>query len=433
MRKVVITGLGPLSSTGVGKTLLWKGIRAQKTGLVRHKLMLNKEIWDSYWYHKIRKFDISDFQINTRVFADINSWKRGKMDRDLLYLIAAVKLALDDSKLKYDTDNNSIGLYITIEHPGFEPFITNLMTSAIDFRKRQSRSKSTSSTHDLFKYLYTNFVQYGYDLQTFMHLFFVAKIFGLHGYSLFTNNACASGLYSLEAAARQIRQGQSDVVIIAGGDDPGTFFKHMWFKERGLYAEDGKIRPFSQDAGGIVFGEGASSIILEDLAHAKRRKARIYAEYIGGGFCLEGWKVTIPMIGSNSYTDAINQALRISGIKPNGIDLINPHGVGLKITDHYEAKAITEVFGTGPTAPRVSAFKPYVGHNLGGSGILETILLLLAMQNKSIPPTLNAENYDHKYGLNLVKHFTKHPLNTTMKLSCGFAGYNAAAIFKNYA
>jgi 3-oxoacyl-[acyl-carrier-protein] synthase II len=265
-----------------------------------------------------------------------------------------------------------------------------------------------------------------------MYLYFVAKAFGLHGYSLFTNNACASGLFALESAARQIKYGESCVVLLASGDVANTMFKHLWFKEQGLYAEDGKMKPFSKKADGIVLGDGASAIVLEELSHALDRKAHIYAEYLGGGFSLEGWKVTMPRIGSLTYQRTLESSLRKSNLKPEDIDLINPHGVAIKVTDGYEAKAITDIFGKNHKKPSITAFKPYVGHNLGGSAILEIIILLLSMENNLIPPTLNYDETEPKYNIELVKELITYPLDTVMKLSCGFAGYNAAAIFRNW-
>jgi 3-oxoacyl-[acyl-carrier-protein] synthase II len=144
---------------------------------------------------------------------------------------------------------------------------------------------------------------------------------------------------------------------------------------------------------------------------------------------LEGWKVTLPQIGSTSYQKSIEAALKKANLKANEIDVVNPHGVALKVTDGYEAKAITDVFGQNPEKPLVTAYKPYVGHNLGGCAILESIILLLAMENKTIPPTLNCDDVDPKYNLKLVKESIQYSFQTAMKISCGFAGYNAAAVF----
>lgn len=428
-RRVVITGIGPLASAGVGKDAFWDGILNEKVGLKQAELKIDGELWNKLYIHKIDDFNIEQFNIEQGVIEDIKAWKKGKEDKDLLYLLAAVKLAIDDSGITYDKEDNNVGLFLTVEHPGFEPFCEGLVEGAVSYLQKQSADKNFSKTK-MFRHLYDRFVQNGYDLQTFMYLFFITKAFGIHGYSLFTNNACASGLFALESAARQIKHGESDIAVLAGGDHADTLFKHMWFKEQGLYAEDGKIKPFSKNADGIVLGDGASALVLEELEHALNRNAHIYAEYLGGGFGLEGWKVTMPKIGSVSYQNTIKSALKKADLKPENIDLINPHGVAIKITDAYEAKAISDVFGENSKKPLITAFKPYVGHNLGGSAILESIILLLSMENNLIPPTLNSEEIDPKYNLAVVRELTRFSLNTVMKLSCGFAGYNAAAVYK---
>ena len=137
-----------------------------------------------------------------------------------------------------------------------------------------------------------------------------------------------------------------------------------------------------------------------------------------------------PDIGGTSYQKMIKECLANCSLEAGQVDLINPHGVGIRITDAYEAKAISEVFKE--SKPPVTAFKPFVGHNLGGSAILETTILLLALENGIIPPTLNCEDFDQNYNINLIRKQKKQPLETVMKLSCGFAGYNAAAIFRKF-
>lgn len=429
-KRIVITGIGPLASPGIGKEAFWDGILKKRVGVQLEKITMNGELWDRFFFHKVEGFDIKKFNIEEEIIKDIKTWKKGKEDRDLFYLLAAVKLAVNDSGIAYDKENNNIGLFLTIEHPGFESFYEGLVKGTIAYLEEHPFKDSNFSKNKMFKYLYDQFMQSGYDLQTFMYLYFIAKAFGIHGYSLFTNNACSSGLFALESAARQIKYGGSDVVIVAGGDVANTMFKHLWFKEQGLYAEDGKTKPFSKNADGIVLGDGASALVLENLNHALNRKAHIYAEYLGAEFSLEGWKVTMPQVGSSSYQDAIHGALEKTRLKPKDIDFLVPHGVAIKVTDGYEAKAITDVFGKNPEKPLISAFKPYVGHNLGGSAILESIILLLSLEKNLIPPTLNCEEIDPKHNIELVGKLTNYPINTVMKLSCGFAGYNGAVVFR---
>lgn len=428
-KKVVITGIGPLASTGSGKDAFWKGIVEKNVGLKLEEIKIDGETWNRFYLHKLDDFNIEKYNIEADVIEDIRIWKNGKEDKDLFYLLAAVKLALDDSGLSYDLDDNDIGLFVTVEHPGFEDFCEGIVRETASYIK-DNASNSDFSSSKLFRHIFEQFGPRGYDLQTFMYLYFISKAFGFHGYSLFTNNACSSGLYALESAARQIRSGDSKTVVLAGGDVSGTMFKQLWFKDRGFYAEDGKMKPFSNNADGIVLGDGASAMILEELDHALKRNAHIYAEYLGGGFSLEGWKVAIPRIGSSFYQNAIRSALKKAALDPGDIDLVIPHGVALKVTDGYEAKAITDIFGKRNEQPLVTAFKPYVGHNLGGCAVLESIILLLSLENNLIPPTLNCEEDELKYSLNLVRDHKQSTLNTAMKLSCGFAGYNGAAIFR---
>src|SRR4030042_3306400 len=393
--------------------------------LLLEEINIDGEVWDKFYLHKIDNFGIEKFNIEEETLEDIKIWKKGNEDKDLCYLLAAVKLALDDSGLSYDKEDNDIGLFLTVEHPGFEPFCEGLVKETLSYLEKYPFNNNFSK-NKIYKYLYDKFVRSGYDLQTFMYLHFVAKAYGFHGYSLFTSNACASGLFALESAARQIQYGESSIVLLAAGDVAHTMFKHLWFKEQGLYAEDGKMKPFSKKADGIVLGDGASAIVLEELSHALDRKAHIYAEYLGGGFSLESWKVTLPKIGGLSYQKAIESSLSRVNFKSHNIDLLNPYGVAIKVTDGYEAKAITDVFGKNHKKPLITAFKPYVGHNLGGSAILEIIILLLSMENNLIPPTLNYDETEPKYNIELVKELIPYPLDTAMKLSCGFAGYNAA-------
>lgn len=431
-RRVVITGVGPITAIGSRKDTLWGSIIRKETGIARQKLLVEGETWDDFLMHRLQGFDVNAFGIAQPVLDDISNWKAGAADIDLHYLLAAVKTALDDSALTYDREDNTIGLFLTVEHPGFEPFVQAVFNESFQFFRTKAKDNQQFSAKEAFRHLYSKFAASGYDLQTFMYLFFLTKAFGLHGYSLFTNNACASGLFALESAARQIKFGGSDIAIAVGGDYPGTMFKHLWFKEQRLYAEDGRVKPFARNADGLVLGDGAGAIVLEDLRHAQKRNARIYGEYLGGGFSLEGWKVTLPELNSNSYQSAIKQALAAGAVRPQDIDLVNPHGVGIRITDLYEAKAIADVWRDSAVQPHVSAFKPYIGHTLGGSAILETIILLLAMQNDHIPATLNCAELEDKYAITLVREHLKQPVRTAMKLSCGFAGFNGAAIFRKH-
>ena len=278
---------------------------------------------------------------------------------------------------------------------------------------------------------YYNFKRPGYDLQTFMTLFQITKTFQFHGFSLCINNACASGLYALESGAEIIKSGKCSKVIVAAVDHP-DIFKHLWFKELNMLSGDGKIRPFDNNADGFALGEGGAAIIIEDLTSAMKRKSKIYAEYCGGGFNLENWKISFPAIKENYYHDCIKSALVNSGTDPDEVDLINLHGVANKITDIHESRAIEKVFKGCLSRKIITALKPYTGHTLGGCALLESVILFLCMEKGIALPTLNLNNKNPKVNVDLITSKVRSNIQVAVKTSCGFAGNNAAVVFKKY-
>lgn len=432
-KTVVITGIGPISSAGIGKGDFWRGILEKKTHIVRERYRVDGELWGEFFLHKVRDFDIARFGIDRESLDDIRAWKEGEEIPDLNYLLAAVKLALDDSRLDYRRDDNGIGLVLAHENIGLMEFAYKV--SDVSYEMLTGKNRSIISKKEFFDTFYKKFLKSGYDVQTFADLFHVAKVFNIHNYSLFINNACASGLYAFEAAAQIIRNGQARAVVIAAADHP-EIYKYLWFKELGIYSPDGVIRPFCKDSNGLVFGDGGVGIVMEDGGHARGRNAPVYAEYLGAGFDLEGWKITVPRIGSNSYQTAIARAFEHSGVTPAEIDLLCPHGVGSHPIDYYEARAITDTFGKNPVRPAMTAFKPYVGHNLGGSALLESAIMILSLFHNIIPPALNCENPDPRFNISLVTRDIgippSRPLQHAMKICCAFAGFNAAAVFRKF-
>ena len=429
MKRTVVTGIGPMSSLGTGCKNIWDSILKQDINLVEETYLMDGQKWDTFWLHKMKNFNIEDFDIPQEKMKFVKELRTVKKeDLDLYYFLAVISLAIRDSKLGYDKDKNNIGLIITQENPGVETFFEELIDWTYDLVK--SSKLETLSKLDIAKQIYNEGCDSrGYNLQSFSYLFSAAKVFDLHGYSLFINNACASGLFAIEAAAKQIQSGASPVVVVAAVDNPTKVYKYLWFKKNNLYANDGITRPFSEEKSGIVFGDGGAAIVLEDLEHALKRGAKIYAEYLGGGFSLEGWKITVPDVSNNFYVRSFKKALENSKIKPEDIDLVNPHGVGMSITDTYEARTINTIFTN--KKPLVTALKPFVGHNLGGSALLETAISLMALNNNLIPATLNCEKENKKLNLNIVKNNKEIEMKIIAKMACGFAGFNGVCIFRS--
>jgi 3-oxoacyl-(acyl-carrier-protein) synthase len=226
-----------------------------------------------------------------------------------------------------------------------------------------------------------------------------------------------------------IKCGKAEKVIVVASDCP-DIFKCLWFDELGMYPKDGRIKPFSQRADGFILGEGAIAVVLENYDLARKRDVRVYGEYIAGSFKLESWKVTVPNPLQNCLADTISDVVQRSEMDIRDLDLICAHGVGTKINDTYEAKAIHTNIIEHRDVP-VAAFKPYLGHTLGASALLEFAVLLLCMREQTILPILNVDATDQNSYLNLVRYKSQRKIKFALKTCCAFAGYNAATIIKN--
>lgn len=438
-KRIVVTGIGPLSSLGSGKDEIWSAILKEKTNVTLKKFYVDGQIWDQFYYHSLREFDIKNYDVDLEILDWIRGWKNGPIDDDLLCLSAVVSLAIKDSGITYNKEKNEIGLILTHENPGLEYFFDNIASAAFSFiRDSVTASGGCDISADvltkidkkeLLSYVYQKCEKVGYDIQTFMYLFFVAKLFSLHGFSLFINNACASGLFALEVASQQIHLGKCPAVIVGGTDLQNKIYKHLWFKNINLYATDGLIKPFSANRNGFVFGEGGAALVLEEYENAKSRGAHIYAEYLGGDFSLEGGKVTIPASGIDYYANNMKKSAVGNGLSIEDIDVLIPHGIGTAVTDLHEARAIEKIFQSNSRLS-ITALKPYFGHNLGSCALLETSLLMLMMENHHVPRTLNCQPFDPKINLRIAVEPVNKPINIAMKTACGFAGYNGATVFR---
>ncbi len=425
--KIVITGIGPLTSGGSGNDEVWEAVLNRKTGLVQKEYTVDGDTLGRFYVHKIKNFNIEKYGINKIALNEVKAWKMGDEIEDFYYFLAVIKMALNDAKLEIRDSNKYLtGLVIAHENMGMDHFYWK-MIHELSFTDKSVSDKPNTKKEFLERF-YNKFHRTGYELQTFMPLHHIAKIFDVHGFSLFLNNACASGLYALEVAKDAIISEKCKQMIIAAVDCP-SIFKQMWFRDVNCLAKDGQIKPFAPDRDGFTIGDGGTAFVMETYENAKKRKARIYAEYLGGSFVSEGWKVTYPDISNDLYKNMIIEAIKLSKLKPSDIDLIVPHGVATNVTDKYEAKAIREVFDK--KQPLVTALKPYIGHTLGSTALLETAIMLLSLKNGKIPPTLNCENTDNKLGIEVLRDIkSADNIKITIKTACGFAGFNGACLFK---
>jgi len=257
----------------------------------------------------------------------------------------------------------------------------------------------------------------------------IAKKFNFTGESLLLNNACASGLSAIGLAFRKIRNGYEDFVV-AGGYDVMSKFVYAGFNSLQLLTPE-KCRPFDKNRSGLVLGEGAGVVVVEELDHARERGATILAEIIGFGQTADAYHITKPDPRALGAAEAIKIAKEIAGIKTEDIDYINAHGTGTLANDSMESTAILSALGEGAKKIPISSTKPMTGHMLGGTGAAEVIFSLIAINKNIIPENLNYETFDEDCDLNIAREKTeKKKIKTVMSNSFGFGGSNSSIILR---
>lgn len=268
----------------------------------------------------------------------------------------------------------------------------------------------------------------------------ISMRFGFRGPNFTTVSACASSTNAIIDSMFYIRMGKADVMITGGSEaavnEPamGGFNAMHALSERN---DDYKTasRPFDVSRDGFVMGEGGGALILEELEHAKRRGATIYAEVAGGGASADAYHITAPHPEGLGAINVMKSALNDAGMKPEDLDYINVHGTSTPLGDIAETKAIIGVFGEHAYNLNISSTKSMTGHLLGAAGAVEAIASLLAVRDNIVPPTINQQNFDP--GLDAKLNFTfnkaqKRNIRAALSNTFGFGGHNASVIFRKY-
>jgi len=268
----------------------------------------------------------------------------------------------------------------------------------------------------------------------------ISMKYGFRGPNFATVSACASGTNALIDAFNYIRLGKADAFVTGGSEAVitesgiGGFNAMKALSERN---DDPKTasRPFDKDRDGFVLGEGAGAIILEELEHAKKRGATIYAEMVGGGMSADAYHLTAPHPEGLGVINVMKNALDDAKMKPEDIDYINVHGTSTPLGDVAELIAIQKVFGEYAYNLNISATKSMTGHLLGGAGAIEAVATVLSILNDEVPPTINHFTDDPAIDPNLNLTFNKSQKRTVraaLSNTFGFGGHNASVIFKKY-
>jgi 3-oxoacyl-[acyl-carrier-protein] synthase II len=409
-RRVVVTGIGLVSSLGIGTAETWAGVLAGVSGVTR-----------------ITRFDVSAFA--AQIAAEVKGFdvlqyvekkEVKKMDLFIQYAIAASQFAMDDSKLAITAENahdvgafigSGIGGFITIERehialleggprkisPFFIPSaIINLAAGQVSIR------------------------------------------FGAKGPNLATCTACSASAHAVGESFEIIKRGDA-VAMIAGGSEaaitPMSVGGFGALRALSTRNDDPAraCRPFDKDRDGFIIGEGAGVLILEELEHARQRGAPIYAEIVGYGLTGDAYHMTAPSEDGDGGRRVMEMAIRKAGIQPYEVDYINAHGTSTPHNDRLETLAIKRCFGDHARRVAISSSKSMTGHLLGGAGGLEAGITALAVHHQVAPPTINLEHPDPECDLDYVPDTSRPmPIRYALSNSFGFGGTNAALLFKRY-
>lgn len=416
----VLTGLGLLTATGIGVEAVWRSILEERAPCRSITYRVESESI-TYPSCRIDEIPLADFTTESERNQIAESHLEG--DRDFAMLVVAARLAIAQSNLRFDPYENRIGLVLAHEHPGILSLVDRLLRQ---FTSQPPAEQRLPGIRECLQAYGNHF----YNLQTFPHLFYLARLLGLKGPTLVLNNACASGLYALEAASQMIRSGQAESVVVVTSDHAHVT-EYLWLRELGFSSPSERMRPFHRHRDGAIMGDGAAAVVLEAADHARQRDAPIHAEYLSGCFVQDTWRMSMPDPAAGSYEKAIGGALQRAGISPEQVDLVVPHATGSPLLDRYEANGIRRAFEPGAPPP-VTALKPYVGHTLGASALLETVVMIRAMQAGRIPPILGCDDPDPAIKVPLVTEWLDRPLQVTMKTVSAFGGFTAASLFRRW-
>lgn len=414
--RVVITGLGIVSPIGIGVSDFWKAALAGRSGISR---IQGFDPFPMDGYRSKVAGQVHDFSAERY----IDNVQAERVDRYAQFALVAAKEALADSGLQMAKENpHRVGVIVGAGMGGMvmgEREITQLYQ-----QQRPHR-------------VHPNFIPV-ITLNSASGI--VAMAYGAKGPNFTISTACSSSAHALGQAMQCIREGRADVVITVGADASITPLVFAGFCSlRALSTKyndqpDKASRPFDRQRDGFVMGEGAGALILESAAHAKKRKARVYAEVAGYAATSEAYHMVIPREDGEEVATTMRLALKDAGATSGDIDYINAHATSTIIGDAVEAKAIRQVFKSRADKIAVSATKSLIGHTLGAAGSIGGIASTLAIHTGQIHPTANFDEPDPACDLKGIRHTVQERnVNAAMLNAFGFGSNNAAVVIRRYA
>ena len=409
-RRVVVTGIGLVSSLGIGTSANWHALLAGTTGVGR-----------------ITRFDPAGFaaQIAAEVrgfdplqFVDKKDVK--KMDVFIQYAVAASQFAVDDAKLVIGPDNApNVGVFIGSGIGGFATI------------EREHKALLGGGPRKISPF----FIPSAIINLASGH---VSIRLGAKGPNLATCTACSASAHAIGDSFEIIRRGDADVMIAGGSEaaitpmSVGGFAAMRALSTRNDEPERAS-RPFDAQRDGFIIGEGAGIVVLEELEQARRRGAPIYAELVGYGMSADAYHITAPSEDGDGGVRVMKLAMKKAGIQPEQVDYINAHGTSTPFNDRLETLAIKNCFGAHARRLAISSTKSMTGHLLGGAGGLEAGISALAVYHQMVPPTANLDHPDPDCDLDYVPLTSRRlKIRHALSNSFGFGGTNAALLFRRY-
>lgn len=408
-RRVVVTGLGAVTSLGPDAETIWSNVLAGKSGV---SLIERVDVSDmpSQIAAEIKDFDIEQF---------MSRREARRLDRSSQYFWVATQQALADAGLSYDEDDPEAYRAGVLAGTGIGGIETMEEQIEILLEKGPRRMSPLGIAK-----IISNMAGG------------VASIdFHLYGPNSTTVTACAASANAIGDAAAVIQRGAADVMVAGGAEASVTRFAMGGFAQaRALSTNnedpEGASRPFEADRDGFVMGEGAAILILEELDHALARGAKIYAEFLGYGMSADGYHITLPRPGGGGAARSMEAAMDDADLTPSDIDYINAHGTSTDANDRTETSAIKTAFGDAAYDIPISSTKSMTGHLLGAAGAIEALICVRAITDGVIPPTINFETADPDCDLDYVPNVKREaPIKTAMSNSFGFGGHNVSLIF----
>jgi len=410
----VVTGIGVLSSVGVGIDEFWKGIVAGRSGIKRVTRVLPEKQCSC----KIAG-EITDFAPETY---GIDAKQARRMDRFIQFAVAANNMAIKDAKLDLSKEEPTrMGTVVGSAAGGFE-------TIEKQFNVLNEKGPDRCSPFTV-PMLIVN-----------MAAGWVSMLNNAKGPNACTVTACATSTHSIGDAMRLIQRGDADVMFAGGTEAPITSLVMAGFASaRTLSTRNDEpekaSRPWDRDRDGFVVGEGGGILILESLEHAQKRGAKIYAEVVGYGLTADANDIVAPCADGDGAARAMQMALKDAGLRPDQVDYVNAHGTSTTLGDRAETVAIKKVFGEhAKKGLAVSSSKSMTGHLLGAAGAVEAAVAIMSIVDGVLPPTINLDNPDPECDLDYVPHKARTgvPVKVSMSNSFGFGGHNGCLVFKKF-